>query len=75
MGSLLLVNSKKYSISVKVLTGQGDGTLIYIDAQGHIHIVGPDPAPGLRERITAAVKQIEAGVEQFASATAGIKAA
>ncbi len=74
MGSALLINSKKYAISVKVLAGQGDGTLIYIDASGHIHIIGPDPGP-LREKITAAIKQIEVGVEQFAAATGGIKAA
>jgi hypothetical protein len=74
MGSHLLVDSKNYLISVKVFTGQGDGTLIYIDAAGHIHVVGPEPGI-MREQITEAIKQIELGVDQFAAATAGIKAA
>jgi hypothetical protein len=74
MGSALAINNKKYAISVQVLAGEGDGTLIYRDANGKIHVVGPDPGPQL-ERITAAVKNIEAGVVEFQAATAGIKAA
>jgi hypothetical protein len=57
-----VIDSRKYSISVKVLSGEGDGTLIYVDHLGHIHIVGPgDPGP-LRDRLATGVKQIEAGV-------------
>ena len=74
MGNNLLIDSKKYSISVTVITGQGDGTLIYRDASGHIHVVGPEPGI-MREKIAAAIKQIELGVNEFAEATAGITAA
>ena len=60
MSRNFVIDSRKYSISVKVLTGQGDGDLIYIDASGHIHHVGPNPAPLRNDRILAAVKQIRA---------------
>ena len=43
MGNLLSLG-KQYEAYVTVLQGEGGGTLIYIDAQGHIHVVptGPD---------------------------------
>jgi hypothetical protein len=69
----LFINSKKYEISVRVLAGEGDGTLIYIDNQGHLHVVGGDPRID-REKIQAATKQIEAGTAAFAVATAGLRA-
>ena len=62
MPNSLVIESKRFSIYVKVLAGEGDGTLIYIDARGHIHIVGPgDPALS-KERLTAAAAQIQEGV-------------
>jgi hypothetical protein len=57
----LVIDSRKYSIYVKVLAGEGDGTLIYVDARGHIHIVGPGDPP-LKDRLATGIKQIEAGV-------------
>lgn len=38
MGNLLLLG-KQYEAYVTVLAEEGGGTLIYIDAQGHIHVV------------------------------------
>jgi len=73
MSRSLLINSKKYAISVTVFAGEGDGTLIYRDASGHFHHVGPDPGP-LTEKLTAAIKHIEAGVGEFQAAIAEVKA-
>ena len=57
----------------RIIAGQADGTLIYIDASGHIHIVhgtGPGPGPG---ETTAAVKramsQIVQGVGELVELT------
>jgi hypothetical protein len=69
----LFINSKKYEISVRVLAGEGDGTLIYIDNRGHLHVVGGDPQID-REKVLAATKQIEAGAAAFGVATAGLRA-
>lgn len=59
----VLIDSRKYAIYVRVLAGEGDGTLIYVDARGHIHVVngGGDPVV-LKERLAAGLKQVEAGV-------------
>ena len=70
MPATLVINSNKYAIYVRVLAGQGDGPLITIDANGRIHVDHGDPGP-LRERLQAAVHQIEAGVGAFQAATAG----
>lgn len=70
MPATLVIDSKKYAIYVKVLAGQGDGPLITIDSNGVIHVDHGDPGP-LRERLLAAVHQIEAGVNAFQQATAG----
>jgi hypothetical protein len=70
----LFINSKKYEISVRVLAGEGDGTLIYIDNHGHLHVVGGGDPQIDREKIQAATKQIEAGAAAFAVATAGLRA-
>ena len=59
----LVFESKEYSIYVKVLFGQGDGPLIYIDGSGHIHIVGPGDPAFSKERLLAAAAQIHAGVD------------
>jgi hypothetical protein len=72
MRNTLLINSKEYAISVTVYAGEGDGTLIYRDASGHFHHIGPDPGP-LQEKITAAIKNIEAGVHQFQASIGQIK--
>jgi hypothetical protein len=74
MPNTLLIDSSKYSIYVRVLAGEGDGTLVTIDARGHIHVGGGDPGP-LRDKLQAAAKQIEAGVGAFGAAMAGQKAA
>lgn len=66
------MNSSRFSLYVKVIGGQGDGPLIFIDPQGHIRIV-PDPRPlsGLElEKVQAAAKQITAGVTAFQAAVA-----
>lgn len=68
----LVIDSSKYAIYVKVLAGQGDGTLVTVDSHGHIHVGGGDPA-GLRDKLQAAIRQIEAGVESFNAAMAGAK--
>jgi hypothetical protein len=73
MRSSLLINSKEYAISVTVYAGEGDGTLIYRDASGQFHHIGPDPGP-LTEKLTAAIKNIEAGVHQFQASVGQIKA-
>jgi hypothetical protein len=70
--SSLVINSSKYAIYVRVLGGQGDGPLITVDAQGHIHVVG-DPGP-LPDRVAAAVRQIEIGAAEFQAATQGLAA-
>jgi hypothetical protein len=62
MPNALVLENKQYSIYVKVLAGQGDGTLIYIDARGHIHVVGPGDPPFSKEKLTAAATQINSGV-------------
>jgi hypothetical protein len=74
MPNTLLIDSSKYAIYVRVLAGQGDGPLVTIDVNGHIHVGGGDPGP-LRDKIQAAAKQIEAGVTAFGAAMAAQKAA
>ena len=73
MPNTLVIDASKYAIYVKVLAGQGDGTLVTIDAHGHIHVGGGDPGP-LRDKLQSAVRQIEAGVESFNVAMVGHKA-
>lgn len=58
----LVLETKHYALYVKVIAGEGDGTLIYIDARGHIHVVGPGDPPIAQEKLRAAAAQIEAGV-------------
>ena len=74
MPNTLVIDSSKYAIYVKVLQGQGDGTLVTVDSHGHIHIGPGDPA-GLHEKLQAAVRQIEAGAEAFNAAMAGKRTA
>jgi hypothetical protein len=71
----LFINTKQYEISVRVIQGQGDGTLIYWDPNGVLHVIpdGGDPRID-RARLTAAVKQIEAGAAAFHAASQGVKA-
>jgi hypothetical protein len=69
----LLINSKKYEISVRVLAGEGDGTLIYLDNHGVVHVVGGGDPLIDREKVLAATKQIEAGAAAFATATEGLR--
>ncbi|MDQ6804774.1 MAG: hypothetical protein M3065_07360 [Actinomycetota bacterium] len=56
---------------MSVIAGKGDGTLITIDPNGHIHIT-PDPRPGIDEAIAgelrAAAEEIAGGVRGFAAA-------
>jgi hypothetical protein len=74
MSRSLLINSSKYAISVTVLAGEGDGTLIYRTASGHIVHVGPDPDPAVLKEIGVAIKNIEAGVAQYQAAIGQVKA-
>jgi len=74
MPNTLVINSSKYAIYVRVLAGQGDGPLVTVDSQGHIHVGPGDPSP-LATKLQASIKQIEAGVEAFNTAMAGQKAA
>jgi hypothetical protein len=74
MPNTLVIDSSKYAIYVRVLQGQGDGTLVTIDSHGHIHVGPGDPA-GLREKLQAAVKQIEAGADAFNAVMAGNRVA
>ena len=67
----LVIDSRKYSIYVRVLEGEADGPLVYIDARGHIHVGGGDPGP-LKERLQTAVGQIEAGVAAFQTAVRSV---
>jgi hypothetical protein len=65
MPSNLLLLGKQYEAYVTVIAGEGDGPLIYIDHQGHIHIVpdGPDGrriAEVLGPEISAVQKQLGA---------------
>jgi hypothetical protein len=69
MPNTLVIDTSKYAIYVRVLQGQGDGTLVTIDSHGHIHVGPGDPA-GLRDKIQAAVKQIQAGADAFNAAVA-----
>jgi hypothetical protein len=78
MPNNLLLHGKQYEAYVTVLAGEGDGPLIYIDPQGHIHIVpeGPDGrrlAAELGPEIKALQKQlgeIATKVNSFAGAPA-----
>jgi hypothetical protein len=78
MPNNLLLLGKQYEAYVTVLAGEGDGPLIYMDHQGHIHIVpeGPDGrriAAELGPEIKALQKQlgeITAKVSHFAGAPA-----
>ena len=63
MANSLVLNSKKYAIYVRVIAGEGDGPLIWIDASGHIHVGPGDPSPQVAKEIQAGVAQIQAGVE------------
>jgi len=72
MGNLLLINGKKYLISVKVLTGPAGGMTVVVDEHGKIKHIDTDPGP-MREGIMTAIGQIEAGAEKFETVTAGIK--
>ena len=73
MPNTLLINSSKYAMYVRVLAGQGDGPLVTVDSQGHIHITGPGDPAALQAKLQAAVRQIEAGVEAFSSTMAGVR--
>lgn len=72
MSNTLLINTSKYAIYVRVLAGEGDGPLVTIDANGHIHVGGGDPGV-LRDKLQAAAKQIDAGITAFGTAMAGQK--
>ena len=70
----IVINQKYYAAYVTVLEGQGDGPLIYITPDGHIHIDhnpgGPgDPGP-LRARLESAFKTFQVGVNALISAAA-----
>jgi hypothetical protein len=56
-----------------VIAGQADGTLIYFDANGQLHVVhGTGPLAQLEGRVKQAVSQIIQGVEALeALATEG----
>ena len=71
----LLIDTSKYAIYVKVLAGQGDGPLVTIDANGHIHVGGGDPGP-LRDKLQAAPpSRSRPASPAFGSAMAGQKQA
>jgi hypothetical protein len=61
MPNSLIIGLCKYAVYVKILAGQGDGPLIYVDEHGNMEAGDGDPGP-LTQRLQAAVKQIEAGV-------------
>jgi hypothetical protein len=67
MPSRFVINEKQFEAYVTVLAGEGDGPLIYRDAQGHIHIIGdPGPAPErVQAEIRAAVDDIQSAVGRF----------
>jgi hypothetical protein len=75
MPNTLVIDSSKYAIYVRVLTGQADGPLVTIDANGHIHIGpgGPGDPTGVSEKVQAAARQIQAGADAFHAAMAGAK--
>jgi hypothetical protein len=77
MGSSVLLRSKDFEAYVTVLAGEGDGTLITIDARGHIHVI-PDPRPGIDEALAdelhAAATEIAGGARAFAAAIGRISA-
>jgi hypothetical protein len=53
--------SERYALYVTVLAGKAGGPLIYIDSQGHIHVVptGPD-SRRIEEELAAPVKELQA---------------
>jgi len=58
----VFIDSKKYAIYVRVLGGEGDGPLIYVDARGLVHVVGGGGDPTrLEGPLAAGLKEIEAG--------------
>jgi hypothetical protein len=68
-GQLVILN-RQFEAYVTVLAGEGDGPLITIDHNGHIHI-GPDPRPVDREiagEVREAAAQITQGVHDFTAA-------
>ena len=64
----LFIQSKKYEISVRILGGEGDGTIVYLDHKGVINVVGGGDPRVDREKVQAAAKQIEAGAASFEAA-------
>ncbi len=67
----LLTKEKKDERIYKslVIVGQADGTLVYFDASGHIHVVhgtGPQ-AKDVLEQAGRAISQIMQGVEAMAA--------
>lgn len=66
MAGSLVLDTRRYAIYVKVIAGEGDGTLIWVDRHGIHHGPG-DPSP-LSERVHAAIKQIEAGIDALSIA-------
>lgn len=60
----LVLNTKRYEAYVKVIAGEADGILIYIDAKGKIHIVGPDPGPEFRQEAHAVLERPIASLRQ-----------
>jgi len=69
MPGSIAIDTRKYSIYVRMITGEGDGPLLWIDSSNHIHH-GPDPRP-LDQAGLAALKQIETGLESLNHALAG----
>jgi hypothetical protein len=78
MPNNLLLLGKQYEAYVTVLAREGDGPLIYIDHQGHIHVVpdGPDGgriAEVLGPEIKALQKQLT-GIAAQVGQLAGVPA-
>jgi hypothetical protein len=70
---LLLHIPEEHGLHVRVLVGEGDGPLIYIDNAGHIHV---DPHPGdpiLRTAVSNVLEGIQT-ISRFANQT-GARAA
>ncbi len=61
----LVIEAREYAAYIKVAGGEGDGQLIYMDAQGQIHIVnGGDASPRPQVELETALGRIKAAIDE-----------
>ena len=69
----LVIENREHAIYLKILAGEADEPLIYIDGQGHIHVVGGgDSGPELQGELETAAREIRSGVDHVKRAVSKI---